>query len=112
MLHQAYLWENNEPVVEWLENQKKSDSTVCRNIYAVKKDAIISQIQKALEVGLLMQMHVTVDNRMLSFQQECPEVALDAVVGLCQALSPAHRGEVVKTLSQLEFTEKEHSSMG
>lgn len=44
--------------------------------------------------------------------QECPEVALDAVVGLCQALSPAHRGEVVKTLSQLEFTEKEHASMG
>ncbi|XP_062708918.1 acetyl-CoA carboxylase 1-like [Aedes albopictus] len=89
---EAYLWENNEPVVEWLENQKKSDSTVSRNIYAVKKDAIISQIQKALE--------------------ECPEVALDAVVGLCQALSPAHRGEVVKTLSQLEFTEKEHASMG
>lgn len=49
---QAYLWENhNEPVVEWLEGQKKSDSTVCRNIYAVKKDAIVSQIQKALEVS-------------------------------------------------------------
>ncbi|XP_053683269.1 acetyl-CoA carboxylase isoform X3 [Sabethes cyaneus] len=89
---EAYLWENNEPVVEWLENQKQSDSTVCKNIYAVKKDAIISQIQKALE--------------------DCPEATLDAVVGLCQTLSPAHRGEVVKTLSQLEFTEKEHSSMG
>ncbi|KAL1397350.1 hypothetical protein pipiens_002541 [Culex pipiens pipiens] len=90
---EAYLWENhNEPVVEWLEGQKKSDSTVCRNIYAVKKDAIVSQIQKALE--------------------DCPEAALDAVIGLCQALSPAHRGEVVKTLSQLEFTEKEHASMG
>lgn len=50
---QAYLWENNEPVVEWLENQKKSDSTVSRNIYAVKKDAIISQIQKALEVSFV-----------------------------------------------------------
>lgn len=90
---EAYLWENhNEPVVDWLEGQKKSDSTVCRNIYAVKKDAIVSQIQKALE--------------------DCPEAALDAVIGLCQALSPAHRGEVVKTLSQLEFTEKEHASMG
>ncbi|XP_058834759.1 acetyl-CoA carboxylase isoform X2 [Topomyia yanbarensis] len=89
---EAYLWENNEPVVEWLENQKKCDSTVCRNIYAVKKDAIISQIQVALE--------------------ECPEAALDAVVGLCQALSPAQRGEVVKTLSQLEFAEKEHANLG
>lgn len=110
---QAYLWENNEPLVEWLENQKKSDSTVCRNIYAVKKDAIISQIQKALEVSFLIRVHaIHGTNWILSFYQECPEVALDAVVGLCQALSPAHRGEVVKTLSQLEFTEKEHTSMG
>ncbi|XP_058168228.1 acetyl-CoA carboxylase [Anopheles ziemanni] len=89
---EAYLWEANESAVDWLENQKRVDSTVSRNIYAVKKDAIISQIQQSLN--------------------DCPEVALDAVVGLCQALSPAQRGEVVKTLAQLEFTDKEHSSLG
>ena len=51
----------------------------------MRKDAVISQIQQAL--------------------QDCPEMALDAVVGLCQALSPANRGEVVRALAQLEFGE-------
>lgn len=82
---QAYLWEHNESIVPWLEDQKKVDSTAFTNINAVKKDAVISQIQSALE--------------------ECPQVALDAVVGLCQALSPANRGEVVRALAQLEFGE-------
>lgn len=47
----AYQWEENESVVEWMETQKKNEeSTVNRNIYAVKKDAIISRIQQSLEV--------------------------------------------------------------
>lgn len=37
-------------------------------------------------------------------------MALDAVVGLCQKLSPANRGEVVRTLAQLEFENKENHS--
>lgn len=84
----AYQWEESEAVVEWMEEQKKNEgSTVNRNINSVRKDAIISQIQRSLE--------------------ECPEVALDAVVGLCQALLPAQRGEVVRVLSSLEFENKE-----
>lgn len=47
----AYQWEENESVVEWMEAQKVNDaSTVIRNINAVKKDAIISQIKASLEV--------------------------------------------------------------
>lgn len=47
----AYQWENNEAVVEWMEDQKKNDdSTVNVNINAVRKDAIISRIQESLEV--------------------------------------------------------------
>jgi acetyl-CoA carboxylase/biotin carboxylase 1 len=47
----AYQWEHNESVVEWLETQKLSEtSTANRNINAVRKDAIISQIQRSLEV--------------------------------------------------------------
>ena len=47
----AYQWEENEAVVEWMELQKINDaSTANRNINAVKKDAIISQIQRSLEV--------------------------------------------------------------
>lgn len=44
--------------------------------------------------------------------QECPEIALDAVIGLCQALSPANRGEVVRTLAQLELSDKDGNSIG
>lgn len=46
----AYQWEENEAVVIWMEEQKKKESTVNRNINAVKKDAIISKIQQSLEV--------------------------------------------------------------
>jgi acetyl-CoA carboxylase / biotin carboxylase 1 len=46
----AYQWDENAEVVEWLEEQKKESSDVNRNINAVRKDAIISQIQRSLEV--------------------------------------------------------------
>lgn len=47
----SFLWDQNEPIVEWLEEQKRDESAIVnRNINAVRKDAIISQIQKALEV--------------------------------------------------------------
>lgn len=49
----SFMWDQNEPVVEWLEEQKKDeDSIVYRNINAVRKDAIVSQIRQALEVLL------------------------------------------------------------
>ena len=47
----SFQWEQNEAVVGWLEEQKRDESSIIiRNINAVKKDAIISQIQRALEV--------------------------------------------------------------
>jgi acetyl-CoA carboxylase / biotin carboxylase 1 len=110
----AYQWEENEAVVGWMEEQKKNESsTVNRNIFAVKKDAIISQIQRSLEVKKEKQIESFEIFNLRFSSQECPEVALDAVVGLCQALLPAQRGEVVRTLAQLEFENKEsgHSSM-
>lgn len=99
----AYQWEENESVVEWMEAQKRSDGgTVIRNINAVKKDAIISQIKASLEVNIDIYLCTTTFFDYIVFQ-ECPEVALDAVVGLCQALLPSQRGEIVRTLAQLEF---------
>lgn len=47
----AYQWEENEAVVKWMDKQKSNEeSNVNRNINAVRKDAIITQIQQALEV--------------------------------------------------------------
>lgn len=81
---EAHIWDSNQELVDWLSRQTESDSVVATNINAVKRDAIISQIQKSLE--------------------ECPDVALDAVIGLCQTLSAPHRGEVVRTLAQLDLS--------
>ncbi|XP_031639002.1 acetyl-CoA carboxylase isoform X2 [Contarinia nasturtii] len=81
---EAHLWECNKDVVGWLLEQTKPDSVVENNINAIKRDAIISQIRKSLE--------------------ECPDVALETCIGLCQTLSSTQRGEVVRTLAQLELT--------
>lgn len=48
---ESYLWDKNEEVVSWLQKQIIRDSTVNKNIYAVKKDAVISQIQRSLDVS-------------------------------------------------------------
>lgn len=81
---EAHLWDNNKEIVDWLLDQNKSNSVVEANINAVKRDAVISQIRKSLE--------------------ECPDVALDTVIGLCQTLSSTQRGEVVRTLAQLDLS--------
>lgn len=48
---QAYLWDNNEAVVLWLQEQFSiSDSLVNNNVKSVMRDAIIQQIKSALEV--------------------------------------------------------------
>jgi hypothetical protein len=39
--------------------------------------------------------------------QECPDVALDAVVEIVQHLAPLQRAEALRTLSQLESISKE-----
>ncbi|KAM7345539.1 acetyl-CoA carboxylase isoform 1-T1 [Cochliomyia hominivorax] len=83
---ESYMWDKNEEMVQWYLEQTKSDSIVSRNINAVRKDAIISSITKMLE--------------------DCPEVTLDAVVGLCQNLTSVNRGVVVRTLAQLQLNEE------
>ncbi|CAD7077022.1 unnamed protein product [Hermetia illucens] len=89
---EGHLWEQNEEMVQWFEEQTHPDSVVSRNINAVKQDAIISRIHEALK--------------------DCPDVALEAVVGLCQALSPVNRNLVVRTLTQLELGESDPNASG
>ncbi|XP_054291063.1 acetyl-CoA carboxylase-like isoform X2 [Macrosteles quadrilineatus] len=79
----AYLWENNESVVSWLQEQlSNADSTVHNNIKSVMRDAVIQQVKAALE--------------------NSPDVALDALVEMFQALPPSKKSEAVRTLSYLE----------
>ena len=45
---QAYLWHNNEAVVEWLERQERSkeDSIVRQNVECVKRDRVLREVFK------------------------------------------------------------------
>nr|XP_008194740.1 PREDICTED: acetyl-CoA carboxylase isoform X1 [Tribolium castaneum] len=85
---EGYKWDNNETVVHWLEDQLRkppSQSIINYNLHCVKKDAVINQINVALE--------------------DCPDVALDAVVQIIQKLSDNQKAEVIRTLSQLGSVE-------
>lgn len=91
----AHMWDNNdnnESVVEWLVDQIQTNSVVQNNINAVKRDAIVQQVQESIE--------------------DCPESALDAVIGLCQRLSLTQRGEVVRILAQLDLSGDEPREVG
>lgn len=49
-IFQAYLWDKNEEMVSWYQEQTNSESIVSRNVNSVRRDAVISTISKMLEV--------------------------------------------------------------
>lgn len=49
---ESYIWDNNEQMVSWYLEQNQNDSTISRNMKAVHKDALISNIRKMLEVSI------------------------------------------------------------
>ncbi|KAL3270902.1 hypothetical protein HHI36_021411 [Cryptolaemus montrouzieri] len=74
---EAYKWDNNEEVTNWLENQlSDSNSLVKRNINAIRKDTVLNEIKVHLE--------------------DCPDIAVDAVVDLIQKLKSHQQDEVFK----------------
>lgn len=54
---QAYLWDKNEEMVSWYQEQSNSESIVSRNVNSVRRDAIISTISKMLEVLELFALY-------------------------------------------------------
>ncbi|XP_069882456.1 acetyl-CoA carboxylase 2 isoform X1 [Dipodomys merriami] len=82
----AYLWDNNQVVVQWLEQHwlegEGLRSTIRENIKYLKRDSVLKTIQ-----GLV---------------QKTPEVAADCTIHLSQQLSPAERAQVVKLLTSAE----------
>ncbi|CAH1280830.1 unnamed protein product [Diabrotica balteata] len=81
---EGYKWDKNEVVVQWIEEQLQKpshESIISHNIHAVKKDAVLNNIKSTLE--------------------DCPDVALDAVVAIIEKLSDNQKAEVIRTLSQL-----------
>ncbi|XP_033618279.1 acetyl-CoA carboxylase 2 isoform X1 [Fukomys damarensis] len=82
----AYLWDNNQVVVQWLEEQwQEGDSphsAIWENIKYLKRDAVLKTI--------------------CNLVQEKPEVAMDCVVYLSQLISPAERAQVAQLLSAMD----------
>ena len=102
----AYMWEDNRIVVEWLEKQLKVNfllflpRTYCvilehilfqgetrkpvlyENIRCLKREAALAQVRKLI--------------------QETPEIGLDSIVHIVQNLSPAQRAEVARAIGRLE----------
>uniref|UniRef100_A0A8C5HRX9 acetyl-CoA carboxylase n=1 Tax=Gouania willdenowi TaxID=441366 RepID=A0A8C5HRX9_GOUWI len=82
----AYLWDNNEEVVRWLEKhlaeEEGARSVIDENIKYIRRDHILKQIRSLVQVN--------------------PEVAMDSIVHMTQHISPTQRAEVVRILSTME----------
>ncbi|XP_039717703.1 acetyl-CoA carboxylase 2 isoform X1 [Pteropus medius] len=82
----AYLWDNNQMVVQWLEQHWQVEdglhSTIRENIKYLKRDSALKTIR-----GLV---------------QENPEVALDCMMHMSQHISPAERAQVAHLLSTMD----------
>uniref|UniRef100_A0A8C1CUK2 acetyl-CoA carboxylase n=1 Tax=Cyprinus carpio carpio TaxID=630221 RepID=A0A8C1CUK2_CYPCA len=85
-LSQAYLWDSNEDVVEWLERQLAEEegarSLIDENIKYIRRDHILKQIRSLVQAN--------------------PEVAMDSIVHMTQHISPTQRTEVVRILSTMD----------
>ncbi|KAM9195095.1 acetyl-CoA carboxylase 2 isoform 4-T4 [Dugong dugon] len=82
----AYLWDNNQVVVQWLEQHWQVEdglhSTIRENIKYLKRDFVLKTIR--------------------SLVQENPEVAMDCIIHLSQHISPAERAQVIHLLSTMD----------
>lgn len=101
-------WEQNREVAEWLERQQADESIVNRNLNAVRKDAVISQVDNVLKVSVqtfnsFLCSSETNIKYLSALPQDCPDAALDAVIKICEGLSAAHRNVVVRKLAELEL---------
>uniref|UniRef100_A0A663MA55 acetyl-CoA carboxylase n=1 Tax=Athene cunicularia TaxID=194338 RepID=A0A663MA55_ATHCN len=83
---QAYLWDSNKDLVEWLEKQLTEEegirSVVDENIKYISRDYILKQIRSLVQAN--------------------PEVAMDSIVHMTQHISPTQRAEIVRILSTMD----------
>ncbi|KAF3816709.1 hypothetical protein GH733_014057 [Mirounga leonina] len=83
---QAYVWDNNKDLVEWLEKQLTEEdgvrSVIEENIKYISRDYVLKQIRSLVQAN--------------------PEVAMDSIVHMTQHISPTQRAEVVRILSTMD----------
>ncbi|XP_064627568.1 acetyl-CoA carboxylase-like isoform X4 [Lineus longissimus] len=81
----AYLWEDNKAVVEWLKSEFEGDaskSIIEENIKCVQRDYVIQEIRSLIQTN--------------------PEVAMDSIVHITQHMTAGQRTEVSRVLAAME----------
>ncbi|XP_058137492.1 acetyl-CoA carboxylase 2 isoform X3 [Dasypus novemcinctus] len=82
----AYLWDNNQAVVQWLEQHWQAQggplSPIRENIKCLKRDFVLKTIRRLV--------------------QENPEVAMDCIVHMSQLLGAAERAQLAHLLSTMD----------
>ncbi|XP_067862154.1 acetyl-CoA carboxylase isoform X2 [Heptranchias perlo] len=81
----AYLWDNNQNVVEWLEKhlneEEDSRSVIRENIKYLKRDYALKHIRNLVQAN--------------------PEVAMDCIIHMTQQITPAQRIEITHLLATM-----------
>lgn len=84
----TYLWDNNQAVVEWLEQQLSTEdgmkSTIRENIKFLKKESTLRHIQSLVEAN--------------------PDVAMESVMYMSQYITPAQKAQLCSLLTNIENT--------
>ncbi|XP_076006847.1 acetyl-CoA carboxylase isoform X2 [Genypterus blacodes] len=85
---QAYLWDNNQAVVEWLEKHlAKEDgigSAIHENIKYLKRESALKHIRSLVQAN--------------------PDVAMDSIIHLSQNITPSQRTKLSHLLATMENT--------
>ncbi|XP_078141493.1 acetyl-CoA carboxylase 2 isoform X1 [Centroberyx gerrardi] len=84
----AYLWDNNQAVVEWLEKHlSKEDGTqsaIRENIKYLKRDYTLKHIRSLVQAN--------------------PEVAMDCIIHMSQNITPSQRAKISHLLATMDST--------
>ncbi|GCB65673.1 hypothetical protein scyTo_0007767 [Scyliorhinus torazame] len=82
----AYLWDNNQKVVEWLEkhlhDEDDTRSVIRENIKYLKRDYAVKHIRSLVQAN--------------------PEVAMDCIIHMTQQITPAQRTQLTHLLTTLD----------
>ncbi|XP_058850382.1 acetyl-CoA carboxylase-like isoform X2 [Acipenser ruthenus] len=83
---QAYQWDSNKVVVEWLEKHLKEEdgtrSTIRENIKYLKRDYALKHIRSLVQAN--------------------PEVAMDCIIHMTQNISPSQRAQISCLLATMD----------
>ncbi|KAJ3603855.1 hypothetical protein NHX12_028596 [Muraenolepis orangiensis] len=82
----AYLWDNNQAVVEWLEKHLSREdgalSAIHENIKYLKRDYTLKHIQSLVQAN--------------------PEIAMDCIIHMSQNITPSQRAKITHLLATMD----------